>query len=328
MKKRGWSAAILAMALVICGCTAQEQTPLPTAPGSSEQTFESYITQTAFSFPGDWEYQSEDGAEEGMTAWFAFNGGRCAVQFIWMNAAQKAQNVFLEQLDMDDVTEQTYQAGAYQGRRLLGRDGMYFIQAFEGERPWYNTELALIMRVVAEYEDENTFDRQSEAFDMLLKSTVVNEDADIPAPDMLKTEVLPFTDFGLAVSAPTAWAYYPEFDMENSSMVVDFEVATGECLVTVEYAGVDKAAYQAMVQSVKSLGENADVYDFHFDQSGQSVWAYCVRQGKIVRIRIEPLRTENGQVRYLWLSSQLRPEIDCAYYETVVEPMWASIETK
>ena len=328
MKNTG-RALFLSLMLALCGCTGSAGLPQPTpslSPGPALSLFESYVAQTSFRFPQSWEYQQDEVVSEGLTALYTFEGGQAGVQFLWMDESQQERNVFLSQLELEDVSEQDMRAGAYEGKLVSGAENGVYTLAFEGARPWYDASLRLYMRVVVETVGEEVFIREREHLLLMLDSVSISTDADLPVLDPSQTQTYDYSeDFGLIIDAPERWWMRPDYDAENRYLALDFEVATGDNVFRVETGTVSAQAYDAMVQSLKDLGTHEDVYEFVYAQSGQEHTATCLHEGKINRVRLLWQRV-GDDVRYLWCSSALRPALDAAYYQSAVVPSMQSIQ--
>jgi hypothetical protein len=323
MKKRALAALWLCAAALLFGCDANKPSvtpsPVPT-PMSALVQFESYVTQTGFSFPKHWEYQQDDGIDEGMTALFAFDGGRVGVQFLWMDDAQAQRNVFLQQLSTDNVTTQPYAAGAYEGTVLFGDERGTYMVAFEGSRAWYGRPERLYMRIVFQADGEEVFALERPNMMALLESVEVSVDQTPPGVESGMIERYDYTeDFGLALSAPNSWWMIPDYDMENGFVALSFEAASGGNAYRVELGTLGRAAFEGIVESLKELEHDEDVFDYAYRLSGGVHHVMCVREGKITRVRLESQQVD-GSIRYLWTSSALRPVLDEAYYQSVIAP--------
>lgn len=320
MIKRLFAALLLGSLLIAAGCAKSAQ-PTPTAGAGTKSgtlKFESYVTQTSFSFPKSWEYEDEEQVKEGTTALFSFGGGRVAMQFLWMDAAQQQRNVFLQQLPMDDVTEQVYRADTYEGILASGVEDDMRVVAFEGSRPWYDTNLRLFWRVVMEADSDETYIRERPNLLNLLQSVTVATDANPAAitPDMLMRYDFK-EDYGLLVTAPNNWSLRPDYNIETGYISLSFQAETGDNAYRVEMATVDKAQYDGMVDSLKRLGSDEDVYAYAYEYRGGIHTVTCMQEGKINRVRLT-MQKDGSQIRYLWVSSTFRPVLDAAYYQNVI----------
>ena len=327
MKKRGryglW--ACLLVAALCAGCGPAVESPTTTA-DAQLQSFESYVAQTSFSFPKSWEYQSDEEVDEGLQAIFTFDEGRAAVQFLWMDAQQQAQNVFLDQLDIDEVTETNCQDGAYSGKLVTGKDGSVHTAAFEGSRSWYDTDLMLVMRVLVQADTESVYLTQKRNLDALLASVEVQEDGEVPAVADEDFGTYDFMDtYGLSLSAPTYWDMRPQTGSDGA-FAVSFVVAQGDNEVTVERGTLREEAYQEMLESFQDLGAYEDTYQFEIQQDGDVTTMTCIQEGKINRSTLTATR-QGDEVSYLWVTSALRPQLDKAYAD-VVEKIAASIQVQ
>jgi len=321
-----WAICLMfCLTLIGCGKTQKAQ-PTPTGQSTLSQ-FESYITQTAFSFPKSWEYQ-DDSEQSGMTAVFAFSGGNAAVQFLWMNEEQVKSNVFLQQLDIDEVQEQAYTAGPYEGKLVVGSDRGTYTIAFEGSRNWYDTKPKLYMRIVMNTDNGEIFEKERPNFQNLLQSVTTTADEPPQAVDISTLYKYDYIkEFGLALSAPETWLLEPYMNEEDSLISLTYAVAAGENTFRVELATVSQKEYDQMVQSLKELDKGSDVYDFTYQQKDGVLSVTCLREGRMNRVRLISQKV-GGKIRYLWASSTLRPVIDAAYFENLIVPMIDGIEWK
>ena len=227
---------------------------------------------------------------------------------------------------MDDVTAEAYTAGAYEGTLVSGVEDEKHTVAFEGSRSWYDVAPKLYMRAVVEATGENAYTMQRQNFLDLLASITVTQDADPPAVDQRTLERYDFVeDFGLALTAPNSWWLTPDYDFENSLLILEFEAAAGDSIYRVETGAVTQTQYEDIVRSLRDLEGHEDVYGYAFSQHNGVVEVTCLQEGKINRVRLSK-KEENGRVRYLWVSSALRPVLDEAYYQTVIVPSMDSID--
>ena len=327
MKKRGICRLLtLCLAVALCaGCGPGVESPTTTA-NTQLQSFESYVAQTSFSFPKAWEYQSSEEVDEGLQAIFTFDQGRAAVQFVWMDAQQQAQNVFLEQLDIDEVTQTNCKAGPYSGKLVTGKEGDVQTAAFEGSRGWYDTGLVLVMRVLVQADTDGVFLTQKRNLDALLSSVEVGEDSNLPTVSDVDFGTYDFMDtYGLSVSAPNFWDMKPQTGSDGA-FAVNFVVAQGDNQVSVERGQLSKQAYQQMCDSFKTLGSFEDTYNFQMHQQGDVITMTCIQEGKINRSTLTA--THSGDtVTYAWVTSALRPQLDKAYAD-VVEKMVQSVQVQ
>ncbi len=326
MKRLQTAALILAMSLLFAGCQKpQNVQPSPTAAASLSH-FESYVSQTAFSFPKSWQYQDDD-TSDGLGAAFTFTGGTMVIQFLWMNEEQVKGNVFLQQIEMDDVQEQVYSAGPYAGKIITGVESGAHTIAFEGSRDWYGTSAKLYMRTVLQTADNDSYAKERSNLLAMLQSVTVSTDANPQAVDMALQTYDFKSDFELLVKAPPDWMLNPQGDAEHGYVTLSFDVASGDNTYRVELATVTQSEFNGVIQSLKDLAKYEDVFDYSFKQISGVYTMTCLQEGKINRASIQVQKT-GGKIRYLWVSSTLRPALDAAYYQSVIVPLGQTIQWK
>ena len=229
---------------------------------------------------------------------------------------------------MDDVQEQAYAAGPYAGKLITGTYSGANTIAFEGSRDWYGTSAKLYMRTVLQATGGDTYAKERANLLEMLQSVTVTTDASLPAIDMATLQSYDFkSDFGLFVKAPKDWMLNPQGDAEHGYITLSFDVASGDNTYRVELAEVSQGDFNGVVQSLKDLAKYEDVYDYSFKQAGGVYTVSCLQQGKINRASILVQKT-GGKIRYLWVSSMLRPALDAAYYQSVIVPLGQTIQWK
>ncbi len=325
MKRFQIAALFLALGILLLGCqNSQSAQPTPAASPSLSH-FESYVSQTAFSFPKSWQYQEDEDYIQGLTAAFTFTGGTVGIQFVWLSDQQAKSNVFLQQIEMDDVQEQALSAGPYAGKLISGvQSGAYTI-AYEGSRSWYDTAPRLFMRVVLQAADQATFTKERGNLLAMLGSVTIQTDANPPAIDMTQLDTYDFkSDFGFSIKTPQQWMLQPEGDAEHETLTLSFSVQSGDNTYRTELATVTRTEFDAVIKSLKDLEKYDDVYNYTFAQSGGISNMTCLQEGKINRVSVM-MQKVGSRYRYLWVSSKLRPMLDAAYYQSVIVPINQSI---
>lgn len=326
MKRITGLALAFTVLLAAAGCAGTPEQTEPTATASSTARFESYVAQTSFCFPKSWAYQDDEDIDEGMTALFTFDNGQAAVQFLWMDETQAQRNVFLQQLEMDDVTSKAYSAGPYSGTLMSGAEGEAYTAAFEGSRDWYDVSPKLYLRVVIEVQGESAYEKEYRNLLDLLSSIAVTEDEEPAAMDESAFETYDFLeDFGLKLEAPNKWCLSPEYDFENDYIALNFEVADGDNVYRVETGTVSQQEYDDIVQSLRDVEQNEDVYDYLFRQDNGVYGMTCLQEGKMNQVRLSSKEVDGG-IRYLWVSAALRPVLYDAYAKSVIVYCFESIE--
>lgn len=322
-------AMVLALCIALAGCTKTGTVQTTPATSQALSEFESYVAQTSFSFPQSWVYDEEDEEDvgAGLQAAFTFEGGTIALQFLWMDQGQADRNVFLQQIDMNNVQEQALNAGPYTGKIISGVENATYIIAFEGCRDWYAQSAKLYLRVVLSAANEAVFAEQRANLMAMLSSVSVSSDT-APAAIEAKAETYDFKDeFGLFLQAPSVWMLNPKGDAEHQSITLSFSIADGDNLFRVQLATVEQKEYDELVASLKTLSEYEDVYGYTFSEKSGVIQVFCMQEGKINRMMLTRQKT-GGKIRYLLTNSMLRPVLDSAYYQSAVAPVIKTIQWK
>lgn len=323
-------AVLFSGALALCACSSQQGgTSNPNTTAKQQQTYQSYVTQTSLYFPADWSYSDDDGINEGMEATFTLPDGQAAMQFVFMTAEQRKNNNFLESFDdVENVDEEAYKAGPYEGTLLTGDLTDQKCLIFEGFRDWYDTGLQLCLRVYME-SGNNTFETQKRNMETMLKSVEVQTDtaADLPDyPQEQWTEYNMMEELGVTFSAPSDWYVAPHTYTEEPRMTANIDIAEGDNTLTVEAATATEDDFEALLKDLKDSIALDGVYNGKMTTQGNTTTMYCLFEGKVNRATIEKLETRDGKVRYLWVSCQLRPILDAKYYESTIVPLMERTE--
>lgn len=317
-------AAILLGCLMVAGCTqapAQPSaTPMPTQ-DTTHKEYQNYMTMTTLKYPASWEYQDPDDDQDSqMTAYFDIDGGTAVLQFLFLTEEEKQSNVYLQQLDIDDIAQEETKAGPYEGLLLSGTNGADKISVFQGYRSWYDTGLYCMLRVYINSTTEDSDDLYEIMMDILESTSVYEEET----TEIQQWAEQDFTEeYGIKLSVPSNWYINPEYYSELPTLVLKFEVAKGNNIIRVEYGTEDKEGYQQLLESAKSFA-TMQCINGTYTQKGNATELSGVYEGRLAYAKIERKKTVDGKIKYLMISYQLRPELQKAY-QGAIDQMAQSI---
>ena len=106
-------------------------------------------------------------------------------------------------------------------------------------------------------------------------------------------------------------------------MVLKFEVAKGNNIITVEYGTEDKEGYQQLLDYAENFA-TLQCVNGTFTQKGNTTEISGVYEGRLAYAKIERKKTVDGKIKYLMISYQLRPELQKAY-QGAIDQMAQSI---
>lgn len=318
-----WACLALACALV-AGCTGDAPPAASAQPSedTAHKEYQNYLTQTTLRYPSSWEFQETDGDQDSqLSAYFDIKGGSAAIQFFFLTDEQRQANVFLQQLDLEDIAQEQAKEGPYEGLLVSGTDGTDKISVFEGYRSWYDTGVQCLMRVYLNSAALDSDDLYEIMMDILESASVGQEQV----PEIRQWAEQDFTaEYGIKLSIPSDWYVNPEYYPEDPSLILDFEVAQGGNVVTVEYGTTDKQGYRALLDYTKTFITTGGAIGGTYEEKGNTATASGLYEGRKTVTRIEKKSTRNGKIRYLQISYQLRPDLEAAYRDTI-EQMEQSI---
>lgn len=321
--KRLWQGLCVWMVcLLVAGCGAGAQDPEASATPAQDtahKEYQNYLTMTKLTYPAGWEPKDADDQESQLTTRFTIKGGTAAIQFLFLTPEQAQSNVDLQQLDLDDVAQEQAKAGPYEGLVLSGKDGTDKICTFEGSRAWYDTGTQCVMRVYINSTTADSDDLYETMMDILESTTVYEE----KAAEITQWAEQDFTEeYGLKLSMPSEWYVNPEYYPEEPGIVLQFEVAQGGNVVTVEYGTTDKSGYNELLEYTRTFIETGGVVGGTIAEKGNTVTAEGLYEGRKTYTKIEKKQTAGGKIKYLQVSYQLRPDLESAYkqaFETMVQ---------
>ncbi len=310
------------LAIVLCCALAAGCSQSPAQPSASptptqdttHKEYQNYMTMTTLKYPASWEYQDpDDDQDSSMTAYFDIDGGTAAIQFLFLTEEEKQSNVYLQQLDIDDIAQEEAKAAAYEGLLVSGTDGSDKITVFQGYRSWYDTGLSCMMRVYINSTTEERDELYEIMMDILESTEVYQEET----PEIQQWAEQDFTEeYGIKLSIPSNWYVNPEYYLEKPTLVLKFEVAKGNNVINVEYGTEDQEGYQELLDSAKTFA-TMQCINGTFTQKGNVTEITGIYQGRIAYAKIEKKKTVDGKIKYLMVSYQLRPELQKAYQDTI-----------
>lgn len=313
-----WACLALACALA-AGCAGHTPPVASSQPSqdAAHKEYQNYLTQTTLRYPASWAYQETDGDQDSqLSAYFDIEGGSAAIQFFFLTDEQKQANVFLQQLDLDDIAQEQAKAGPYEGLLVSGTDGLDKISVFEGYRGWYDTGVQCLMRVYLNSTELDGDDLYEVMLDMLDSASVAEQQA----PAIQQWAEQDFTaEYGIKLSIPSDWYVNPEYYPEDPSLILDFEVAQGGNVVTVEYGTTDKQGYQALLDYTKTFITSSGAVGGAYEEKGNTVTASGLYEGRRTVTKIQKKSSKGGKIRYLQVSYQLRPDLETTYRDAIVQ---------
>lgn len=317
-------AAILLGCLMVAGCTqapAQPSaTPMPTQ-DTTHKEYQNYMTMTTLKYPASWEYQDPDDDQDSqMTAYFDIDGGTAVLQFLFLTEEEKQSNVYLQQLDIDDIAQEETKAGPYEGLLLSGTNGADKISVFQGYRSWYDTGLYCMLRVYINSTTEDSDNLYEIMMDILESTSVYEEET----PEIQQWAEQDFTEeYGIKLSVPSDWYINPEYYSELPTLVLKFEVQRETTSLGWNTAPKTKKGTSSCWSPQRALPQ-CQCINGTYTQKGNATELSGVYEGRLAYAKIERKKTVDGKIKYLMISYQLRPELQKAY-QGAIDQMAQSI---
>ena len=298
--------------LALGACNASplpEQSPSPTPSepiwtDSDLLSYENLVAQTGFSYPRSWEYQEDMEYEEQLEAIFlAENGTQIGVQFLWMDQEAQQKNVFLEQLDVDDVHIEDSSQGVYSGRHLSGRDRQLAVEAYELSRSWYDTPYQLYIRLTLVTE-ETHYPQEGGHFQALLQSLYITDDSALQKPSETDWALADFEAYGFSFHMPAEWGIRPEYldDGGQSSIIIPL-IDNNEIVIGV--GNLDESGLAGLASDWNSYAPVISTYGLESKSEADSFYGRYFYQGQIVEYWVG--KKDNAQ--FYWVELGMRPVV-------------------
>lgn len=321
----------------LAGCTTGAPSPTvtasvtPTATATHYYGYDSYVTQTSFSYPVSWEYQEDDtGVTEGMRAIFLTNDskGQFQVQFVFMSEQEAQEDIWLSQVDCENASLQNASYGGYEGQYLYGTLDEAVVACFTGKRDWYDTSLTLCVRMYLTVPGDES-DETLDAFHYLLSSirTTTDETPEVPT----EFEPWEYEEFGLSFQAPVGIYAAPDFYYDEQTIRVVLDLDGQGNTVTIEAGKTTESGIDAFYESMEFDTYTSGAYNGTYHRYSDRVTASCIYEGKIVRAqawhRTEASAMLKGDTYYVCVTSSLRPVYDSAYQSVVQQIIDSIVQT-
>ncbi|MDL2220060.1 hypothetical protein LJC55_00105 [Eubacteriales bacterium OttesenSCG-928-N14] len=311
------------LAFSLLGCGEEAVTPSPTSspssiPGSDYYSFISYAAMVQLEYHETWSYDGgeEVSDEEGLAASFSLaNGqGEFSVQYLFMDEADWNKNVWLNQLDMDEIVEEGEEVGPFDGRMLTGTTQYGNVVAYAGRMPWYDTGLYLVMHIYFSAPDDYV-QMESARLEHTLQS-VQSIATEFGVPEVPGTMLNDFSEFGITICG-TEHGYF-QTNTETDLVHQDFYLDDVGNEISVLCARVPRNEINDIYHQLETEIKATGGYFPQFSRSANGATGRSLYNGKwnVFYMR----HTLSGDTaNYVMVSAKFRPDFGQDFYDLAQE---------